>query len=65
MPKLKSKRGAAKRFKRTGNGGFKHRASYRAHINTKMTPKRTRQLRGMRQVDERDAASIEQMLPHS
>ena len=39
MPKLKTNKGASKRFKRTGKGGFKHRAANRAHINTKMTTK--------------------------
>ena len=64
MPKLKTNRGAAKRFKKTGKGGFKHRAANRAHINTKMTTKRKRHLRGMDQVAKADVASIKQMLPH-
>ncbi|MFT6835687.1 MAG: large subunit ribosomal protein L35 [Francisellaceae bacterium] len=64
MPKLKTNRGAAKRFKKTGKGGFKHRAANRAHINTKMTTKRKRHLRGMDQVAKADIASIKKMLPH-
>ncbi len=65
MPKLKSNSSALKRFKRTGKGGFKHRAANRAHINTKMTTKRKRHLRGMSQIAKSDVASINQMLPHS
>jgi large subunit ribosomal protein L35 len=65
MPKLKSNSSALKRFKRTGKGGFKHRAANRAHINTKMTTKRKRHLRGMSQIAKADVASINQMLPHS
>ncbi len=64
MPKIKTKRGAAKRFQRTGSGGFKHRAAYRAHINTKMTTKRKRHLRGMHQVSSQDVASLNQQMPH-
>ena len=65
MPKLKSNSSALKRFKRTGKGGFKHRAANRAHINTKMTTKRKRHLRGMSQIAKADVASINQMLPFS
>jgi len=45
MPKIKTHRGAAKRFKRTGNGGFKCGQSHRRHILTKKSTKRKRQLR--------------------
>jgi large subunit ribosomal protein L35 len=65
MPKLKSNSGALKRFRRTGKGGFKHRSANRAHINTKMTTKRKRHLRGMSQVAKADVPSINQMLPYS
>ncbi len=64
MPKLKSNRGAAKRFKATANG-FKHRATGRNHILTKKKHKRLRNLRGCRQVNGSDIASVKQMLPHS
>jgi large subunit ribosomal protein L35 len=64
MPKLKSNRGAAKRFKATANG-FKHSATGRRHILTKKSQKRKRNLRGTRQVDGSDLASVKQMLPHS
>lgn len=44
MPKLKTHRGAAKRFKPIGNT-FKHRCTNRSHINTDMSSKRKRHLR--------------------
>lgn len=63
MPKLKTNRGAAKRFRATANG-FKHRATGRNHILTKKAHKRKRNLRGCRQIDRSDIASIEQMMPN-
>ncbi|HXH54683.1 MAG TPA: 50S ribosomal protein L35, partial [Gammaproteobacteria bacterium] len=39
MPKLKTNKGAAKRFKKTGSGGYKHRQSHRNHILTKKSSK--------------------------
>ena len=62
---MKSNSSALKRFKRTGKGGFKHRSANRAHINTKMTTKRKRHLRGMSQIAKADVPSINQMLPYS
>jgi large subunit ribosomal protein L35 len=65
MPKLKTNKSAAKRFKKTGNGSFKHRAANRSHINTKMTTKRKRHLRGMDQIAKQDMPSIKQQMPYS
>ena len=62
MPKLKSHRGAAKRFKKTANGGYKFRQTNRSHILTKKSSKRKRQLRGMGMIHPSDVASIDQML---
>jgi len=62
MPKLKTNRGAAKRFRRTGTGKLKHRRAYRNHILTKKATKRKRQLRGLQQVDKSMVKSVEQML---
>ncbi len=45
MPKLKSNRGAKKRFRVTASGGVKRRGAYRNHILTKKSPKRKRKLR--------------------
>lgn len=64
MPKLKTNRGAAKRFKATANG-FKHRGTNRNHILTKKTTKRKRQLRGSRHVDESDVRAVRRMLTGS
>ena len=65
MPKLKTKRAAAKRFKRTGKGGFKRAQGFKRHILTKKSPKTIRNLRGPTQVHESDVAEVAQMLPYS
>lgn len=62
--KIKTIKGAAKRFKKTGSGGFKHRQSFKNHILTKKSSKRVRQLRAMKVVCQSDEASIRQMLPN-
>lgn len=64
MPKLKTNKGAAKRFKKTGSGGYKHRQSHRNHILTKKSSKRMRQLKHLKVVNASDVASIKQMLPN-
>ncbi|WP_111497797.1 MULTISPECIES: 50S ribosomal protein L35 [Marinobacter] len=61
MPKMKTKSGATKRFKRTANG-FKHKQSFTSHILTKKSPKRKRQLRATKQVAKADVASIKRMI---
>jgi large subunit ribosomal protein L35 len=45
MPKMKTRRGAAKRFKITGSGKIRRNRANKSHILTKKTPKRKRQLR--------------------
>lgn len=62
MPKLKTNRGAAKRFKPTGGGGIKRKAAYRNHILTKMKMKRKRHLRGATMVHESDLRSVRRLL---
>ena len=64
MPKIKSNRGAAKRFKKTANG-FKHKQSFKSHILTKKSTKRKRHLRSPAQVADADVKSVRQMLPYS
>ncbi|TVP53581.1 MAG: 50S ribosomal protein L35 [Halomonadaceae bacterium] len=61
MPKMKTKSGAAKRFKKTANG-FKHKQSFTSHIMTKKSPKRKRQLRGTKQVASSDQPMVRRML---
>lgn len=65
MPKMKTCRGAAKRFRRTGKGGFKRAQSHLNHILTKKTPKRKRQLRSTQQVAEADVKSVRRLMPYS
>ncbi len=63
MPKLKTNRGAAKRFRRTASG-FKHRKTNRNHILTKKGTKRKRQLRGFQDVAAADVPGLRRMLPN-
>ncbi len=65
MPKMKTNRGAAKRFKKTATGRFKRRQGYKNHILTKKSPKRKRQLRPQLLVADADQAAIKRMLPYS
>ena len=62
MPKLKTNRGAAKRFRRTANG-FKHKRTNKAHILTKMSPKRKRRLKGFNAVSPADVRAVKRMIP--
>ena len=64
MPKLKSHRGAAKRFKKTATGKFMRSKAFKRHILTSKTTKSKRQMRGAHQVDESDAARLKRMLPY-
>jgi large subunit ribosomal protein L35 len=63
LPKLKTNRGAAKRFSRTGTGKIKRAQSFRSHILTKKSPKRERQLRSGALIAPADEATIRQMIP--
>lgn len=65
MPKMKSNRGAAKRFARTAKGGFKRAQSHHRHILTKKSPKRKRQLCATAMVAEVDVPAVRRMLPYS
>jgi large subunit ribosomal protein L35 len=65
MSKMKTNRGAAKRFRRTGKGGFKRGQSHLNHILTKKTPKRKRQLGLTQQIADADQKSVRRMLPYS
>lgn len=59
--KIKSIRGAVKRFKKTGSGKFVHKQSHRRHILTKKSVKRKRQLRGNAVVAPGDQRAVETM----
>ena len=65
MPKMKSKRGAAKRFKVRGSGSIKRAGAYKRHILTKKTTKRKRQMRNATAVDHSNKAQIRSVLPYS
>jgi large subunit ribosomal protein L35 len=62
---MKTNRGAAKRFRRTGSGGFKRAQSHLNHILTKKSTKRKRHLRAQAQIAESDVKSVRRMLPYS
>jgi len=65
MPKMKTNRGAAKRFRRTAKGRFKRGQSHLRHILTKKTSKRKRQLGSPAHVAESDLAAVKKMLPYA
>ena len=65
MPKLKTNRGAAKRFKKTATGKFKCSQSHLRHILTKKSSKRKRHLRAKTQVHENDVPLIVRMMPYA
>jgi large subunit ribosomal protein L35 len=64
MPKLKTNRSAAKRFKRTKTGKLKKRSAGRGHILGKKTRKRKRQLRHSSYLSKGDQKKIEKLLPY-
>ena len=65
MPKLKTTRAAAKRFKKTAGGGFKRSHSHLRHILTKKSARRKRHLRGTTMVHGSDVGSLRRLLPYS
>ncbi len=64
MPKIKTNRGAAKRFSKTGKGHFKRAHAYKSHILTKKESKRKRRLRHATLVHKKDEHSIQRLVPH-
>ena len=62
MPKMKTNRGAAKRFKRTGTGQLKRASANRRHIMMKKEQKRKRHLRGLRNVNPSEVKAVKAML---
>jgi len=63
MPKMKSNRGAAKRFRRTGTGKLRRMRAYKSHILTKKKKKRKRRLRSSTSAAKADVARVRRMLP--
>ncbi|MCO5762949.1 MAG: 50S ribosomal protein L35 [Chromatiaceae bacterium] len=64
MPKLKTNRGAAKRFTLTGSGKIKRNASHRRHILTKKATKRKRHLRDPAMIHQADRRMTMRMMPY-
>ena len=65
MPKLKTRRAAAKRFKATASGQFKKNKANTSHILTKKTTKRKRGLRKANLVDKSNVANVKRLLPYA
>jgi len=64
MPKLKTHKGAAKRFKKTGTGKIIRHHAFARHILTSKSPKRKRKLREDAVADPADQPKLERMLPY-
>jgi len=62
MPKMKSNRGAAKTFKKTGSGKIKRFKAYKAHILTKKSTKRKRNLRQATLVSKSEEKRVKRMI---
>ena len=63
MPKLKTNRGAAKRFSTTGTGKIKRKKAYTSHILTTKTTKQKRNLRKSGLVDASDMKRVKRLIP--
>ena len=64
MPKVKTKRAAAKRFKKTGTGELKRMKAYKSHILTKKTTQRKRNLRKSTVTDSTNTQNMKKLLPY-
>jgi large subunit ribosomal protein L35 len=64
MPKMKTNRGAAKRFKATGSGKIRRSKAFTSHILTSKSTKRKRNLRQSGLIDAADTKAVKRMLPY-
>jgi large subunit ribosomal protein L35 len=64
MPKIKTNRGAAKRFRKTGSGRIRRNKAFTSHILTKKSTKRKRDLRQGTLVAKADAKNIDRLIPY-
>ena len=64
MPKIKTNRGAAKRFRKTGTGKIRRNKAFTSHILTKKSTKRKRELRQSVLVHKSDERNISQLIPY-
>ena len=65
MPKMKTSRAAAKRFKTTGTGKLVRNKAYKSHILTKKSPKRKRNLRKATVMDQSNVRNMKRVLPYA
>jgi large subunit ribosomal protein L35 len=65
MPKMKTKKGAAKRFRVRAGGSVKRGQAFKRHILTKKTTKNKRHLRGTEGVHETNLTSVRAMMPYA
>ncbi len=65
MPKIKTNRGAAKRFSRTKNGSYKRQKAYARHLKAVKSPKRRRNLRQATLVSTAEVPRVKRMLPYT
>lgn len=64
MPKIKTNRAAAKRFRKTGSGKYAFSKSHASHILTKKSPKRKRGLRQAQLIKNSDMKEVRRLLPN-
>ncbi len=64
MPKIKTSRAAAKRFKKTGTGKLLRNKAYKSHILTKKSTKRKRNLRQSIVTDETNVKNMKKIMPY-
>ena len=64
MPKIKTNRAAAKRFKKTGTGKLVRNKAYKSHILTKKSTKRKRNLRQAAMMDQTNIKNMKKILPY-
>lgn len=65
MPKIKTNRGAAKRFSKTGTGKIRRRRANHSHILTSKDQKRKRRLRSGTLIDSADERNIRKLIPYA
>lgn len=65
MPKMKTKKSAAKRFRVRPGGTVKRGYAFKSHILTKKTTKNKRQLRGVENVHKADVPAVKAMMPYA
>jgi large subunit ribosomal protein L35 len=65
MPKMKTHRGAAKRFKKTGTGKLRRGSAFHSHILTKKSPGRKSRLAGTTEVSKSNEKTVARMIPYA